>query len=41
MDDYFAILTDKERMIFSAIAEHAIGLDYKPKQGERKYVNQF
>jgi hypothetical protein len=32
MDDYFAILTDNERKVFSAIAEHAFSLGYKAKK---------
>lgn len=32
MDDYYAILTDNERRVFSAIAEYAFGLGYKAKK---------
>ena len=32
MDDYYAILTDDERRVFSAIAEYAFGLGYNAKK---------
>lgn len=38
MDDYFAILTDDEKMIFSAIAEHAFSLGYKAKRDKVKAI---
>lgn len=38
MDDYFAILTDDEKMIFSTIAEHAFGMGYKAKRDKVKAI---
>lgn len=32
MNDYYTILTDDERMVFSAIAEYAFSLGYKAKK---------
>ncbi len=38
MDDYFAILTDDEKMIFSTISEYVFGLGYKAKRDKVKAI---
>jgi hypothetical protein len=38
MDDYFAILSDDEKMIFATIAENAFGLGYKAKRDKVKAI---